>query len=367
MGEELFLHMNGGKGERSYANNSSLQRKVILEAKPVLEETIRTLYIDSFPDCIKVADLGCSVGPNALLATSNIIDIVDTLSKHLNCEPPTFQFYLNDLFGNDFNTIFNSLPDFSKRLQEVKGHKFGPCFINATPGSFYGRLFPNNFIHFFHSFNSLHWLSQDPLLGLTGETGSLNKGNCYIVNTSPSAVYKAYLNQFREGFKVFLKSRWEELVPGGAMVLVLLGRDETPRRNIWEEVALTLNVMLLEGLIEEEKMDSFNIPTYQPTLEEIRLVIQEEGSFSLQSPKIITLPWDEGVNKGGDASFVDGNTRAEFIANYTRAAMEPLLLAKFDANVIDELFLRFKKKLVQLMEEEILEYANLVISLSKNG
>ena len=91
---------------------------------------------------MKVADLGCSVVPNTLLVTSNIIDIVDTACTRLNREPPTFQFYLNDLFGNDFNTIFKSLPDFYKRMEEDKGHEFGSCFINATLGSFHGRLFP---------------------------------------------------------------------------------------------------------------------------------------------------------------------------------------------------------------------------------
>ncbi|XP_028212310.1 theobromine synthase 2-like [Glycine soja] len=159
-GRELLLHMNGGTGKRSYANNSSFQKKLMLKAKPMLEETITRLYRDSSPNCMKVADLGCSVGPNTLLVTSNIIDIVDTTCTRLNREPPIFQFFLNDLFGNDFNTIFKSLPDFYTRLQGDKGNEFGSCFINATPGSFHGRLFPSNSINFFHSANSLHWLSQ---------------------------------------------------------------------------------------------------------------------------------------------------------------------------------------------------------------
>ncbi|KAK7340322.1 hypothetical protein VNO77_21024 [Canavalia gladiata] len=313
---------------------------------------------------MKVADLGCSVGPNVLLVTSNIIDIVDTISTRLNREPPTFQFYLNDLFGNDFNTIFKSIPDFYETLQD-KGHKFGSCFINATPGSFNGRLFPHNSINFFHSSNSLHWLSQDPLLGLTREEKSSNRGNCHVVSTSPPAVYKAYLMQFRESFELFLKSRSEELVPEGAMVLVFPARDETPRRTLWEVVSLTLNHMFLEGLIEEEKMDSFNIPTYEPTIKEVREMILEEGSFSVQKLEILTFPWDEGINEWGDNSFIDGNTRANFIANYARATLEPLSSAKFGAEVTNELFIRFQKKLVQLMEDEKLEYTSLVISMTK--
>ncbi|KAG5008235.1 hypothetical protein JHK85_026777 [Glycine max] len=45
----------------------------------------------------------------------------------------------------------------------------------------------------------------DPLLGLTEEEKSLNKGNCHLVSTSPLEVYKAYFKQFQEGFKSFLK------------------------------------------------------------------------------------------------------------------------------------------------------------------
>ena len=137
-----------------------MQRMVMLTAKHILEDSIMKLYCDTFPNCLKVADLGCSSGPNALLVASNIINTVDAVSQNLSHESPMFQFFLNDLFGNDFNTTFKLLPDFYKRLQEEKGHKFSPCFFSGTPGSFYGRLFPNNSIHFFHSSYSLHWLSK---------------------------------------------------------------------------------------------------------------------------------------------------------------------------------------------------------------
>ena len=45
--------------------------------------------------------------------------------------------------------------------------------------------------------------------------------------------------------------------------------------------------------------------------------------------------------------------------------MEPLLSAKFEAQVIDELFIRIQKKLVQIMKVEKFETANLMISLEK--
>ena len=121
----------------------------------------------------------------------------------------------------------------------------------------------------------------------------------------------------------------------------------------------------MQGLIEEAKLDSFNIPTYEHTIEEIRHLIKEEESLFLQRLEVFTVPRDEGVSECGDDVFLDGNIRAEFIATYTRAAMEPLLSAKFEAQVIDELFIRFQKKLVQIMKVEKFETANLMISLTK--
>ena len=126
-----------------------------------------------------------------------------------------------------------------------------------------------------------------------------------------------------------------------------------------------INIYTLQGLIEEEKLDSFNIPTYEPTMEEIRDVIREEGSFFIQESEIVMVPWDEGRKEDGDDSFDDENVRAQFIARYTRAVMEPLLSANFGAKVMNEFFIRFQKKVVQLMEVEKLEYAILVVSLTK--
>ena len=127
----------------------------MLPAKPILEESIYKLYCTSLPTCMKIADLGCSCGPNTLLVTSNIIRIVCEASLRMKVETLTFQIFLNDLFGNDFNSIFKSLPGFYHNLKQDT-----TCFINATPGTFYGTLFPSNSIHFFHSSFSLHWLSQ---------------------------------------------------------------------------------------------------------------------------------------------------------------------------------------------------------------
>ncbi|XP_027354790.1 probable caffeine synthase 4 [Abrus precatorius] len=361
-----FFSANGGVGETSYANNSSFQSKVISKVRPILEESITTVCCNSIPSCFKVADLGCSSGPNALQVAYDVIDIVDNVSRSLDRELPTFQIFLNDQFRNDFNNIFESLPYFYERLRQEKGERFSSCFVNATPGSFYGRLFPTDSMHLFNSSTSLHWLSQAPK-GLAKGTGLVNKGNIYFSNTSPSTVYEAYLEQFQHDFNAFLKSRAEELVHGGGMVLSLTGRDETCEMvTPWGLIGLALNDLVSEGLIEEAKLDSVNMPRYGPTAKEVKQLIETEGSFTLQKLETLKSRWDEGFKENGDGEFVsDVNDRANFIAKYVRATTEPFLTAQFGEGIIDDLFLGFKKKVVKLLNERKLEHATVVMFMTR--
>ncbi|ESW08144.1 hypothetical protein PHAVU_009G022200 [Phaseolus vulgaris] len=362
-----FIFANGGAGEASYANNSSFQSKMISKVKPILEESMKSLYCNSVPSCFKVADLGCSSGPNALQVAYDIIDVVHNITPSYNRVPPIeFQIYLNDQFQNDFNNIFESLPSFYERLREEKGERLGSCFVNATPGSFYGRLFPTNSMHFFHSSTSLHWLSQAPK-GLAKGTGLINKKNIYFTNTSPCTVYQAYLDQFSEDFNLFLESRAEELVHGGGIVLTFVGRDETSDIiTPWGLIGLVLNDMVLESLIGEAKLESVNMARYGPTADEVKQLIDAEGSFTLQKLEIFKSSWDEGLKENGNGDFaLDANVKANFIGKYVRATTEPFLTARFGEGIIDELFLRFRKKVAKLLGEQNLEYTYLVIFMTK--
>ncbi|KAI3693861.1 hypothetical protein L1987_76816 [Smallanthus sonchifolius] len=162
MSAQNVLHMNTGNGESSYASNSSYQKTGVERSLLVLNEAINGIanQLNGFPRCFKIADLGCSSGPNTLFVVTNIIDKVHDACLENNYQVPQFQVFLNDLFDNDFNTVFRSLPTFYMKMKEEKGDICGPCYIYVVPGSFYGRLFPNESIHLFHSSYSVHWLSQ---------------------------------------------------------------------------------------------------------------------------------------------------------------------------------------------------------------
>lgn len=129
--------------------------------RPILEEAVSDLYCNAtFPKKLCIADLGCSSGPNALLAISGIMKTVVKICEEGGFQSPEFQVYLNDLPGNDFNSIFRALPQFHNKLKKQMGSNFGPCFFTGVPGSFYQRLFLSRTLHFVHSSYSLQWLSQ---------------------------------------------------------------------------------------------------------------------------------------------------------------------------------------------------------------
>ncbi|GMP23316.1 hypothetical protein CsSME_00000957 [Camellia sinensis var. sinensis] len=151
------LFMNRGEGESSYAQNSSFTQQVASMAQPALENAVETLFSRDFHlQALNAADLGCAAGPNTFAVISTIKRMMEKKCRELNCQTLELQVYLNDLFGNDFNTLFKGLSS------EVIGNKCEevPCYVMGVPGSFHGRLFPRNSLHLVHSSYSVHWLTQ---------------------------------------------------------------------------------------------------------------------------------------------------------------------------------------------------------------
>ncbi|KAI3954952.1 hypothetical protein MKW98_004955 [Papaver atlanticum] len=355
------LHMNGGTGETSYAFNSSVQKKAFYKTKPLIEEAALDIF-SKFYACssatmtgksmpIGIADLGCSSGPNTLL-----------------------------LFSYLLNTIYDKCREFDSVSPEIKQRSFGPCFAARIPGTFYDRLVPRDTLHFVHCSYSLHWLSQVP-----PEIENNNQGNIYISNLvhlvyqilfnplklkswlrhcCPPSMIDAHLKQFTSDFTGFLKCRSGELVMGGRMVLTFLGRasvDPTSDEgcSFWGILALGLKDMVLEGMIEEQKLISFNIPHYMTSTEEVSMVIQCEGSFKIDQIEVFKVNWDSSEDENSEVDSYKA-------ANCIRAVSESLLMSRFGIGeeIINKLFHRYME-IVDNVPKEKAKYTNIVISLTK--
>ncbi|KAF5752998.1 Salicylate O-methyltransferase [Tripterygium wilfordii] len=358
-----MLPMNGGSGDTSYAKNSLLQREVINRMKPVMEEAITNLCNTIHPTTLAIADFGCSSGPNALYTVSQIIQVVERISGQ---ESPEYQVFLNDLPTNDFNTIFKSLPSFQQEMKKLM--RVGPCLVNGVPGSFYGRLFPKNIVHFVHSSSSIHWLSQVPY-GLEN-----NKGNICVANSSPASVYKAYYHQFQKDFSSFLKCRSEELVARGRMALTFLGRtSEDPCKHesscFFELLALALNQLVSEGLIEEEKVNSFNFPQYSPSPTEVKLEVEKEGSFRINRLELTEIDWNNASKTESDQEEEDDDDAVKnsgySLAKCVRGGVEPFLVGHFGEEIMDKLFSHYAEIVTVRMSKEKTAFVFLILSLTK--
>ncbi|KAM7469806.1 hypothetical protein LguiA_007989 [Lonicera macranthoides] len=287
---------------------------------------------DKVLECYKIADLGCSSGPNSLLVISNIIDIIHFLCMKKNKISPEYEVSLNDLFENDFNTIFKLLPPFYDKLKEEKDAKFGPCFISGVAGSFYGRLFRRKSLHFVHSSYCLHWTSQVP------EEIENNKRNISIAKTSPPNVFKAYLKQFQKDFSTFLRFRSEEIVPNGRM-----------------------------GLVGEAELYSFNLPVYTPYIDEVKAIVKEEGSFTLDKFELFRVNWDPSYNDDDKDCVFDKKKSGKDVAKTIRAVFEPLLVSHFGFGdfEVDNLFERYANHVGEHLATEKTKLSNIFISLTK--
>ncbi|EEF33144.1 Benzoate carboxyl methyltransferase, putative [Ricinus communis] len=355
------LHMNAGTGENSYVQNSLLQQKVIFTAKPIIEKAVTNLCCSSFPESIAIADFGCSSGPNTLFAVSEIIKAVETNYRKLGHQSPEYHVFLNDLPSNDFNTIFKSLPSFQEKLKE---QSIWPCFFYGVPGSFHGRLLPHNSVQFAYSFNSLHWLSQVP-----GDLES-NNGKIYMSSTSPPNVLKAYYAQFQRDFATFLKCRSQELMSEGRMVWKIMGRKSKDPSSkdgcyIWELLAMALSQLVLEGVVDKEKLDSFNVPFFTPSMSEVISEIEKDGSFLIDELEISEQHWNPYHGEPNiSEAFKDPGYN---VAKYARAVIEPLIISHFgfDKAIMDEVFDRYKAILNDYMTKEKAEYVYLTVSVIK--
>ncbi|XAR61732.1 Jasmonate O-methyltransferase [Bertholletia excelsa] len=362
-------HMNKGNGESSYAKNSILQRKLIDISNSIMGEALVAMLSNNFPNSMGIADLGCSSGPNTLKVISEIIDIVGDTSRRMGRQTPELRVLLNDLPGNDFNHIFMSLPEFYGRLKrkEGGGGSARHCFMAVVPGSFYGRLFPSKSLHIVHSSSSLHWLSQVPPALSSKAGGVLNKGRIYISKTSPSCVAEAYSLQYQKDFCLFLRSRSEEMVAGGRMVLSFAGRrtlDPTVLESCghWELLAQAFMSMASQGHMEEEKIDSFNAPFYAPSLEEVKAAVETEGSFAIDRLEAFEVDWDGGV---AAMNAVDSESSGRRVAKTIRAVVEPMLESHFGGHVMDDLFRIYGEIVDAYMSKTKLKFIDVLVSLSR--
>ncbi|KAL8266089.1 hypothetical protein R6Q59_003433 [Mikania micrantha] len=350
----------------------------IMKTKGIIEQAISDLCHArsnvNFPKTLVIADLGCSSGPNTLLVGSMVINAVTKTCLEMGLKSPDIQINLNDLPTSDFNIVFIALQEFQNnstndQLRDVHGQP--ACYFTGVPGSFFGRLFPMKSLNFVHFSYSLQWLSQQ-----LPELEEINKGNIYLSCTTPESVSRAYFEQFQTDFLGFLRCRSEEMMGGGRMVLTLAGRTtDDPRGeesyHLWRPLAMALQDMVFEGLVEEEKFDSFNLPQYTTSPTEIMNLVKTEGSFVLDPVEIFDVNWKawKREKNDNDASEVKQLTEdygvGHGVSKAIRAGIEPLVANHFGEAILDDVFERYGQIITATSSKETQKLVSITISLTR--
>lgn len=315
--------MNAGDGPYSYSKNSLLQKEVLESAKEMVRDAIiRKLDIKimlSSSNTFRISELGCSIGPNTFSAMQHVVEALkDKYHNNQEFKYSTnnileFQVFFNDHVTNDFNTLFRSLPiDRS-------------YYALGAPGSFHGRLFPSRSIHFSHCSSAIHWLSKIPEELLDEKSPAWNKGLIHYIGASNIEVVNAYVAQFERDMEVFLNARAEEIVPGGMIVLILpqsIGR-------LMKFFGSSLMDLVNEGKLDESLFNSFNVPIYFPSPEDMTKVVEKNGCFSIERIEL-TYPKSKLVDEAD----------AKTLMINLRAALEGLFTNHFGSDITEEAFTR---------------------------
>ncbi|KAH9306417.1 hypothetical protein KI387_010821, partial [Taxus chinensis] len=175
-----------------------------------------------------------------------------------------------------------------------------------------------------------------------------NRGRICISEEGSAGVPDAYFTQFQRDLKAFLKAREKEMVVGGWMFLLFMTRLSVDRRK------------KSHGIIEEENLDSFNIPLYFPNNEEVKSEVHKEGSFAIVGGlKSFAHQVDDHYDNEKEAY-------TSLLSNHARAAFEGLLLHHFGEGVINDLFVAHTTLIANNMEEvmKILKKAKYMMTLT---
>ncbi|KAK3420777.1 loganic acid O-methyltransferase [Eucalyptus grandis] len=332
LAEAAEYTMNGGDSTYSYHKNSRFQRAATDVAKATIEKAImEKLDIRRFspaPTTFQIADLGCSVGPNTFVAVQNILEAVRRkyVTQGLSSQMPDFLVLFNDHVSNDFNTLFASLPPDQQ------------YYAAGMPGSFHGRLFPEASLHVVHSAHALPWLRKLPEELLDANSPAYNKGRVYYISAA-SQVLDAYAAQFAKDTAMFLSARGKEVVSGGIMVLLMPGKANGIAHScvlsdvMFDLLGACLMDMAKEGKTSEALVDSFNVPVYTPSPEEMTAITERNGCFSVEAMDL--TPFN---------ATVDGSDAAHACTMHVRAGVEGLIGTHFGSEIVNELFDRFLEK-----------------------
>ena len=116
--------------------------------------------------------------------------------------------------------------------------------------------------------------------------------------------------------------------------------------------------------MEKEKVESFNLPLYGPSVTEVKEVVMENHLFNMDGIKLFEANWDPFDDSEG--AEVENSTRNSInFAKCIRSVMKSIIVHQFGETIVDPLFEEFRCLVAQHLEKEKSKQAIIALSLKK--
>lgn len=132
-------------------------------------------------------------------------------------------------------------------------------------------------------------------------------------------VFQAYSDQYVVDMEAFLRARGHEIIPGGLMfILVPAITDETLVSQTSPGLLLhVLGSCLMEmaklDIVDQAKVDSFNLPVYFTSPKQMKELVERTGCFTVKRLERL------------ETVFPRASSGARIISNHTRAIVEEII------------------------------------------
>lgn len=116
--------------------------------------------------------------------------------------------------------------------------------------------------------------------------------------------------------------------------------------------------------MEKEKLNSFNLPYYAPSINEVKELIKEEY-FNIEHIELFESNWDPHDDSNSDVVLDCARSGKNIANNSIRAVIEPLIRDQFGEVILEELFMEFASVVAKHLERMKAKYSVIVVSLKK--
>ncbi|KAI8030473.1 putative caffeine synthase 2 [Camellia lanceoleosa] len=110
--------------------------------------------------------------------------------------------------------------------------------------------------------------------------------------------------------------------------------------------------------MDENKLDSFNVPYYSPPLEEVQDIVEREGSFTIELMKAFSLDAMDKQEK-------DARAKVGKYAKGIRSFTESMISNQFGDEIIDKLYDKVTHIVVEDLAKESPKTTSIILVLSK--